>query len=102
MTPVLDKLEEEIDELKCAIAAKDTANMEEELGDILFVCANIGKHLGVNPEDALRYTNRKFEKRFAFIERELDVQHRAVKDASLQELDELWDKAKLAEKSKAA
>lgn len=102
VTPVFDKLEEEIDELKKAVANKDIDNMEEELGDVLFVCSNIGKHIGVNPEDALRYTNRKFEKRFHFIERELDQQQRAFKDASLQELDDLWDKAKLSEKSKAA
>jgi len=101
VAPVLEKLEEEIAELKMAIAAKDKENMEEELGDMLFVCVNIAKHLDINPEDALRYTNRKFEKRFYFIERELDRQHRDIKEASLQELDDLWDKAKLAERAKA-
>jgi ATP diphosphatase len=98
--PVLDKLMEEIGELKSAIKNGSQEDRMEELGDMLFVTANIAKHLGVNPEEALRGTNAKFERRFKYIENELNRQHRDIKESSLQELDELWDQAKLAERAK--
>ena len=91
---------EEIGELKSAIKNGSQEDRMEELGDMLFVTANIAKHLGVNPEEALRGTNAKFERRFKYIENELNRQHRDIKESSLQELDELWDQAKLAERAK--
>ncbi|MDB5457300.1 MAG: MazG protein, partial [Caulobacter sp.] len=65
---VLDKLAEEVEELKVEIAAGDKAKAREELGDLLFVCANLARKLDVEPEDALRATNAKFARRFGFIE----------------------------------
>ncbi len=103
--PVLAKAEEEIAELKAAIAegedeaAKD--HVAEEFGDLLFVMANLARHLGVDPEAALRGANRKFVRRFASIEAALSAQGRKPEDATLEEMDALWDAAKDAEKKDA-
>lgn len=102
VNPVLDKLDEEIGELRDAIRTKNQSDIFEELGDVLFVCVNIGKHTGVDAEEALRAANSKFERRFKYIEQALEMQKRDFADTSLQELDELWDQAKLAERSEAA
>ena len=102
VNPVLDKLDEEIGELRDAIRTKNQSDIVEELGDVLFVCVNIGKHTGVDAEEALRAANSKFERRFKYIEQALEMQKRDFADTSLQELDELWDQAKLAERSEAA
>jgi len=95
---VLDKIEEEIAELREAIAADNPQHAREELGDLLFSCVNAARHLNVEPETALRHCNRKFERRFHAMEAELKTQGRQPADASLEELDRLWDKAKSAEK----
>jgi tetrapyrrole methylase family protein/MazG family protein/ATP diphosphatase len=101
LVPVLDKLEEEIHELKAEIAARSpVARLEDELGDVLFVIANVARHLGVEPESALRSTNAKFERRFRHIEKRLAEQGLAGRQA-LDLLDALWDEAK-AEERKAA
>ncbi|HEY5363757.1 MAG TPA: nucleoside triphosphate pyrophosphohydrolase, partial [Aestuariivirga sp.] len=92
---VYDKLAEEIAELKSAAPE----HKAEELGDILFVLANLARHMGVDPEAALRSTNAKFERRFGFIEAELTKQGREPKDSSLDEMDALWNEAKVQERN---
>lgn len=96
--PVFAKLNEEVAELKEAIAeGASKAKLADELGDILFVCANLARQLDIEPEEALRGTNRKFERRFRFIEQTLSKQGRTPNDASLEEMDALWDDAKKTE-----
>lgn len=92
--PVLDKIEEEIGELRAEIESGDTGRSREELGDLLFACVNLARHLGVDPEQALRGTNRKFESRFRRIEGWLAEQGRTPGDSDLAEMDTLWERAK--------
>lgn len=91
---VMDKLLEEARELEAAQASADPDEIEAELGDLLFVLVNLGRHLGVDPEVALRRTNRKVEARFAYIEAALAKQGRGPGEASLAEMDALWEAAK--------
>jgi nucleoside triphosphate diphosphatase len=101
LVPVLAKAEEEIGELKSAIAdneGKETTRVAEEFGDLLFVMANIARHLMVDPEAALRSANDKFVRRFKSIESALAKDGRKPEDASLEEMDQLWDEAKAAER----
>lgn len=91
---VLDKLDEELRELHGAVGNESREEIEEEIGDLLFVLVNLARKLDVEPETALKRTNRKFRKRFAFIEKELDSEGRKPEDTSLAELDDLWNKAK--------
>jgi MazG family protein len=97
LAPVLAKIEEEIAELKSAIADKKSAKVTEEFGDLLFVMANVARHLGVDPEGALRGANAKFVRRFRSIEAALRAEGRTPEDATLEEMDQLWDEAKAAE-----
>ncbi|PWR23783.1 nucleoside triphosphate pyrophosphohydrolase [Zavarzinia compransoris] len=98
LLPVLDKLEEEIRELKVEIAAGSGIDrLEDELGDMLFVMANIGRHLGVEAETALRAANAKFERRFRHIERRLAEDGRQGPQ-QLDFLDSLWNEAKALER----
>ncbi|TBW57872.1 nucleoside triphosphate pyrophosphohydrolase [Marinobacter halodurans] len=102
--PVFDKLHEEIDELKEAWAytgehPDDRDALEDELGDLLFVCVNLARFLKVNPEQALRRTNRKFDARFRAIERELASQGREFDDQTLEQLDAIWQSVKGVEKA---
>lgn len=92
--PVLDKIEEEIAELREAIASGNKTEIEHELGDLLFAQVNLARHLKVNPETALRYTNQKFTRRFGFIEDQVDASGQDWNDFSLDELDAWWDEAK--------
>ncbi|TNC80435.1 MAG: nucleoside triphosphate pyrophosphohydrolase [Oleiphilus sp.] len=103
MPPVLDKLEEEIAELKTEIAKLQEQHLRDEdvhqrltdeLGDVLFCCVNLARFLKVNPDEALRSTNRKFTERFQCIEAGLHTQGKSVDETSLEELDALWDQAK--------
>lgn len=97
LAPVLAKVDEELDELKVAIgdgAPISRAHVAEEFGDLLFVMANVARHLGVDPESALRGANAKFVRRFESIEAALAAQGRAPNDATLEEMDALWDAAK--------
>ena len=97
---VLDKLREETAELEVEIAnGRDVARMRDELGDILFVCANLARKLDLEPEDALRSTNAKFARRFQFIEAELAKRGKTADQSDLEEMDALWDAAKAAEKA---
>jgi tetrapyrrole methylase family protein/MazG family protein/ATP diphosphatase len=95
---VLEKLHEEVAELEAELAAGDRAKARQELGDVLFVCANIAQELDVDPEDALRETNAKFVRRFGFIERALAARGETPEGSSLAEMDALWDEAKRQEK----
>jgi len=95
---VVAKLKEELDEIEEALEAGDQAAVADEVGDLLFAAANLARHLTVDPEAALRGTNAKFERRFASIEAALGAVGRSVVDASLEEMDALWNAAKQGEK----
>jgi ATP diphosphatase len=95
---VFAKLDEEVAELRAEIAAGDTARAAEEMGDLLFVLANLARKLGVEPEDALRGANAKFIRRFAFIEAALARDGRRPEESTLEEMDALWDAAKADER----
>lgn len=92
---IFEKLNEEIVEIKEAMASEDNENIQEEIGDLLFVVVNLARKLGVDAETALKKTNRKFRKRFKFIETELGKQSKPIEIASLSEMDALWNKAKI-------
>lgn len=98
IAPVFAKVHEELDELHEAHASGDVAHIHEEVGDLLFVAVNLARHLGVTPEAALRAANNKFTRRFQHIEQALLAQGRALQGSSLEELDALWDQAKVQEK----
>jgi nucleoside triphosphate diphosphatase len=91
---ILDKIEEEITELRAAMANASKAEMTDELGDLLFALVNLGRHLRVDPEMALRGTNAKFVKRFSYVEESLQTQGRSLEEASLEEMEALWQAAK--------
>jgi tetrapyrrole methylase family protein/MazG family protein/ATP diphosphatase len=95
---VIAKLHEEVAELEAEVARGDVAAMREELGDILFVCANIARTLEIDAEDALRATNAKFVRRFGFIEQRLAESGRTPAQSDLAEMDGLWNEAKSAER----
>jgi MazG family protein len=95
---VLDKLREELAELEAEIDVGDRAKAREELGDLLFVCANLARKLDVEPEDALRAANAKFARRFAYIEAALEKTGRTPDQSDLAEMDGLWDEAKRVER----
>ena len=96
---VLAKIREEADEIEAELDGADKAKTAAEVGDLLFAVVNLARHLGADPEDILRDTNRKFERRFGSIERALAARGKTPKDASLAEMDALWDEAKEKEKS---
>jgi nucleoside triphosphate diphosphatase len=96
---VLYKIREEADEIEAALDRNDTEELAEETGDLLFALVNLARHVGADPETALRATNAKFERRFGYIERALAAQGRPLVDASLAEMDALWNEAKGAEAS---
>lgn len=91
---VYDKVAEEIAEFREAPDDKKV----EEFGDLLFALANVARHLGIDPEAAVRGTNAKFERRFAFIEAELSKLGKEPKQSNLEEMDALWERAKIAER----
>lgn len=104
--PVFDKLHEEIDELREAWkdaqsnpASQDA--VEDELGDLLFVCVNLARFMKVNPDQALRRTNHKFEARFRAVERLLEEQGLAMESQSLEALDRIWQSVKGVENKEA-
>ena len=96
---MLAKLREEVAELEAEVAAGDMAKARDELGDVLFVCANIGRMLDIEPEDALRASNAKFVRRFSHIEASLAADSRTPEQSDLTEMDALWDAAKRAERA---
>jgi MazG family protein len=95
-TDVLDKIEEEVAELRSAVRDEGTARAEEEMGDLLFAIASLARKLGVEPESALRKATEKFSARFAALEERLDAQGRSVHDASLEEMESVWTEIKRA------
>ncbi|WP_144171561.1 nucleoside triphosphate pyrophosphohydrolase [Pseudomonas sp. Kh13] len=97
--PVLDKVREELDEVLQAMADGDADALEDEIGDLLFATVNLTRHLKHDPENALRRANRKFERRFRFIEQALRDSGRPIEDCNLDELDALWGEAKRQEKN---
>ena len=94
---ILEKLKEEAAEATEAHIARDQARLIDEAGDLLFVAVNVARFLGADPETALRRSNRKFERRFRYLEAKIKSQGRELKDASLAEMDALWDEAKKLE-----
>jgi nucleoside triphosphate diphosphatase len=97
---VLAKIREEADEIEAALDEMDKAHAATEVGDLLFAVVNLARHLDADPEGVLGRTNLKFERRFASIERALAARGKAPKDATLAEMDALWDAAKEEEKAK--
>ncbi len=91
---IFAKIDEETAELRSAINSGDTENIAEEVGDLLFAVVNLARHLDVEPETALKKTNRKFRDRFKFIEEQLKLVGKTLEDSNLEEMDALWNKAK--------
>src|SRR6476469_9272822 len=111
LAPVFDKLKEELAELEQAVTAGvadagvtggssrgDRTEVEEEFGDLLFVVANVARHLKIDPEGALRSANQKFIRRFGRIEEQLAAEGRSPSQSTLAEMDRLWDQAKAEER----
>lgn len=92
--PILDKIEEEIGELRAAMAARDDAAVKDEFGDLLFAIVNFGRHLEVDAEAALTGTNEKFRSRFHQVEKAVSESGKSLGEASLEEMEALWQKAK--------
>ena len=91
---VFDKLDEEIKEFKEAVLKKTPADIQSEIGDIIFVITNIAKFYEVDAEEALRSTNNKFIKRFQYIEQKMDEKGKTLKDSPLEEMERYWQEAK--------
>lgn len=91
---LLLKLNEEVAELRRALASGERDLLEDEVGDLLFVAVNVARYLGLDPEVALRRTNRKFIERFQEVEQELTRQGKRLQDATLEEMDALWERSK--------
>lgn len=98
---VLAKIREEADEIEAALDRNHSEGLAEETGDLMFALVNLARHVDADPEAALRATNAKFERRFAYIERTLKAQGRTLEQASLAEMDALWNAAK-GEENKAS
>ena len=95
LEPVLAKIREELQELENEINQASGRNRQlDELGDLLFAVANLARKLGLDPDEALAGTNRKFARRFNAVERELAAQGRSPADATLQEMDAIWERSK--------
>ena len=98
--PIFAKLEEEISELREAMSRADAAHIEEEYGDVLFVIANLARHLKLDPETALRKGNAKFTRRFQALEAFARSEKQDISDFTLDEYEVFWQRAKAEEKSK--
>jgi ATP diphosphatase len=96
---VLAKIREEADEIEAALDQRASMDAAAEVGDLLFAVVNLARHLDADPEAILRMTNRKFERRFAAIEKALAARGKTPSQASLAEMDALWDEAKAAEQA---
>lgn len=91
---VLDKIAEELEEVREALAKDDVEHARRELGDLLFACVNLGRFLHIRPEEAVGQTNRRFENRFAAVENVLRRMNRTIESCSLEELDAVWESVK--------
>jgi MazG family protein len=98
LAPVLAKMREELDELEQAAKSGDDAHTQEEFGDLLFVMANVARHMKIDPEEALRAANHKFTRRFNRVEAVLAERHKTPAQSNLAEMDALWDQAKREER----
>jgi nucleoside triphosphate diphosphatase len=98
---VLAKIREEADEIAAELAAGKADEAKNEVGDLLFAVVNLARHLGADPEAALRATNQKFERRFGYIEQALATTGRTPEQSTLAEMDALWNAAKAAERRAA-
>jgi ATP diphosphatase len=96
--PILDKIEEEIGELRVALKEGDQTKVSDELGDLIFAVANIGRHVNADPEQALRGTNTKFRRRFNHIETTLHAEGETLEAATLERMEEIWQAAKAIER----
>lgn len=96
--PILDKIEEEIGELRMALKDGDRAKVSDELGDLIFAVVNIGRHIKADPEEALRGTNTKFRRRFRHIENTLEAEGATLEDTTLDRMEEIWQAAKAIER----
>ena len=94
---VIDKIEEEIEELKVAINSGNQSNIEEEAGDLLFSVVSLSRHTSIDPESALRKANKKFDQRFRSMERALKESNREFSHMTERELDKLWENVKAKE-----
>ena len=92
--PVFDKLDEELAELKQACASGDRQAISDELGDLMFVCVNLARHARVNAEMALRDTNRKFERRFAYVQQQMRAAGIDMDQGQLEQMECFWQQAK--------
>jgi len=92
---VWDKLEEELGELKEVLEEENIEKSKEEFGDLLFSLVNVGRFFDLNAEDSLRMTNNKFIKRFQYIEQQIQDSDRSMSEVSLEEMDGIWEEAKL-------
>ena len=99
---VLDKVEEEIVEVKQELNQHelDKSKLDEEIGDLLFACVNLSRHLGLSAEESLRQANNKFERRFRAVEQKLSMHNKTFEQSNLAELDQLWNEVKQTEKQK--
>jgi ATP diphosphatase len=98
VTHVIDKIVEESAELVEACDTKAQADVFEEYGDLLFVMVNLGRHMGIETEEALRAANEKFIRRFNAVEDDLQMIGKSPKDSDLAEMDAIWDKVKIRDK----
>ena len=89
-----EKLDEELQEFRQALEGNDPEELSDEFGDVLFSLVNVSRYFELNAEDSLRKTNSKFEQRFRYIEKKLKEQDKALKDATLEEMDVFWNEAK--------
>ncbi|TPL51282.1 nucleoside triphosphate pyrophosphohydrolase [Mesorhizobium sp. B2-4-6] len=97
--PILDKIEEEIGELREALATGDAAPIKDEFGDMLFAVVNLGRHLKLDSEAALSGTNDKFRSRFHYVEQALEASGGSLEKATLDEMEALWQQAKSGKES---
>jgi ATP diphosphatase len=98
VAPILGKIREETEEAACAVESGEKAQIEDEIGDLLFAVVNLARHCRIDPDVALRGTNLKFERRFAAIEAALAAREKTPADSTLEEMDALWTEAKAAER----
>ena len=98
--PIFEKIDEEVNELKDALQSKNKKDIEDEFGDVYFSLLNLARRLGVSPRTALKNANQKFRYRFNFIENELNKNNKSLNDASLDEMEKLWNEAKVESRRK--
>jgi len=94
INPVFDKLEEELAELKQAFATGDKDAISDELGDLMFVCVNLARHARVNAEMSLRQTNRKFQRRFAYVQQQMSAAGIEMDQRQLEQMERFWQESK--------